>query len=220
MPAQFQRTIRSLIILMAISVAPCAVAAPAQPDAQSASSVNHPTGSTSGSATTLPVQSESERAAKVGLIKALLESSRATRNAQLGYDTVIDQQMRGLQIALSDRIDKDSKNSPEQKQEAKRLLSIRIGKRMARAKQLMQEKINMTQLVSDSYIKLYDKYFTTQEIKDMLTWYQSATGQKVLDVLPAMTEEMTRLVNASLMPKLKELDDQLMAEEKEGKFNP
>ena len=157
--------------------------------------------------------------AKAALIKELLEVSRATRNAQLGYDTVVQQQMRGLHVALNDRIDGDTSMNEEQKQEAKRVLLLHLNKRMAHTKELMQEKVDLSKLVADAYIKLYDKYFSTQEIKDMLAWYKSPTGQRMLDTLPNMTQEMMTLVNASLMPKLKEIDEQMMSEEKQGKFN-
>lgn len=161
-----------------------------------------------------------EHAAKVALIKELLAVSRADRNAQLGYDTVLDQEMHGFRVAVNARIDKDPKLTPDQKAEAKRLMLIHLNKRMKRAKELMQQKIDLPQVVSDCYVKLYDKYFTTQEIKDILAWYKTATAQKLLDVLPNLTKEMMQLVNAAILPKLKDLEDELSAEDSAGKFNP
>jgi len=37
--------------------------------------------------------------------------------------------------------------------------------------------------------ELYDKYFTNDEIKGMIAFYQSPVGQKTIQVLPALTAE-------------------------------
>ena len=42
-------------------------------------------------------------------------------------------------------------------------------------------------------IELYDKYFTNDEIKGMIQFYESPVGQKAVQVLPAIMQEgMTR----------------------------
>ena len=151
---------------------------------------------------------------KAQLIKDVLTAARANRNAQMGYDLALSQELKGMSAAVSSRIDGDPRLTADQKTEGKRLALAAINRRMTRLKQLMSEKINITQLVNDTYLKMYDKYFTVQELKDMLAWYQSPTGQKSLDTLPKLTDESMALINASVMPKIREISLQMADEEK------
>jgi len=61
-----------------------------------------------------------------------------------------------------------------------------------RMTQLMLEefkKIDMTRVSAE----LYDKYFTNEDIKGMIQFYESPVGQKTIQVLPTLTQEsMTR----------------------------
>jgi hypothetical protein len=155
---------------------------------------------------------------KQTVIKEVLEASRATRNAQLGYDVVIAQAVKGMNTALELKIDQDPKLSPEEKTQAKSALVSQLDKRMARFKQLSSEKINLPQLVTDIYLKLYDKYFTQQELQVMLDFYKSSTGQHVLDVFPQLTGEATQMVNAVAIPRIREVAVQFDQEIKDGKI--
>ncbi|HYR87386.1 MAG TPA: DUF2059 domain-containing protein [Terriglobia bacterium] len=40
-------------------------------------------------------------------------------------------------------------------------------------------------------VELYDKYFTADEIKGLIQFYESPIGQKTIQVLPALTREST-----------------------------
>jgi uncharacterized protein len=155
---------------------------------------------------------------KEGLIKQVLDASRATRNAQLGYELVIAQAVRGMNTALEMRIDQDTKMSADEKAQAKKTLIAQLDKRMDRFKQLSAEKINVPQLVTQIYLKLYAKYFTDEQLKVMLDFYKSPTGQHVLDVFPQLTDEATHIVNAEALPKIKEAGAQFDQEIKDGKI--
>src|SRR5262249_13525167 len=39
------------------------------------------------------------------------------------------------------------------------------------------------------YLELYDKYFTNDEIKGLIEFYESPVGKKAIEVLPAITQE-------------------------------
>jgi hypothetical protein len=55
-----------------------------------------------------------------------------------------------------------------------------------------QAKSDPTQLV-DLGIPIYDKYFSHEEIKGLIQFYQTPLGQKMLSVLPKMTAEIVDL---------------------------
>ncbi|MFM2064659.1 MAG: hypothetical protein RLZZ507_4330 [Cyanobacteriota bacterium] len=43
------------------------------------------------------------------------------------------------------------------------------------------------------YIPLYDKYFTNEEIKALIAFYQTPIGQKTLAVTPQITQDSTEI---------------------------
>jgi hypothetical protein len=156
-------------------------------------------------------------AEKVPVMKELLEASRVTRNAQLGFNLVFEQEVKGLNAALAARIDQDSKLGAEEKEKAKTELLGKLDKRMERFKTLSNEKVKLGEIVSDVYTKLYDKYFSLEELKDMLAFYKSPTGQKSLDVLPQLTNEAVQMINQAASPRLREVSAQIDQEDKAAK---
>jgi uncharacterized protein len=155
---------------------------------------------------------------KQNLIKQVLDVSRATRNAQLGYDVAIAQSVKGMNAAVEMRLDQDPKMTPEEKAKAKQTLMAQLDKRMDRFKQISAQKLSVPQLVTDVYLKVYDKYFNEDQLKAMLDFYRSPTGQHLLDVFPQLTEEATQLINDEALPKIKEAGAQFEQEIKDGKI--
>ncbi|TAE61442.1 MAG: DUF2059 domain-containing protein [Nostocales cyanobacterium] len=47
--------------------------------------------------------------------------------------------------------------------------------------------------IFNEYIPLYDKYFTDEEIKGMIAFYQTPLGKKTLNVLPQLTKDSTQI---------------------------
>jgi hypothetical protein len=52
--------------------------------------------------------------------------------------------------------------------------------------------INPDEMVKE-FIPLYDKYFTNEEIKQMIAFYETPLGKKTLTVLPQITQESTAI---------------------------
>ena len=57
---------------------------------------------------------------------------------------------------------------------------------------------------------IYARYFSAQELRDMLAFYKTPTGQKALQVMPQLTAEVFQMV----MQKMQGLQVQIM-----GAFN-
>jgi len=155
---------------------------------------------------------------KKAVVNELLDASRVTRNAQMGFNMVMEQELRGINAALADGIDKDTKLTKEEKEAKKKDLIAKIDKRLRRFKQLSEEKIQLSQLTSNVYVKLYEKYFTLNELKDMVAWYKSPTGQRTLDVTPQLSTEAMQMINVTLIPRMHDVTQQLEQEEKDGKL--
>lgn len=66
------------------------------------------------------------------------------------------------------------------------------------------------------YYPLYDKYFTEAELKDLIAFYKSPTGRKLLHATPQLTQAAMLKSNELLMPKIMVLLNELREEEKKG----
>jgi uncharacterized protein len=64
---------------------------------------------------------------------------------------------------------------------------------------------NLTLILADAPA-IYARHFTVQELREMLAFNRSPTGQKALRVLPQVMGEFT----ASMVPKLKDMEAQTM----------
>lgn len=67
------------------------------------------------------------------------------------------------------------------------------------------EAINFQQFVADTMYPLYDKFFTVSELKDLVEFYKSPTGQKFNEISPDFTKEAVRLTQILLLPKINEI---------------
>ena len=87
-------------------------------------------------------------------------------------------------------------------------------KHLDRLRELMHEKVDFRTLVTDTYIPLYAKYFTEQELQDLVVFYKSKSGQKSIEIIPAVTEEAMRS-SAAYVEKIMPGILQQIAEERE-----
>lgn len=66
-------------------------------------------------------------------------------------------------------------------------------------------------IVRAAYPK-YDKYFTEKELSEMVEFYKTETGRKVVRVLPELSDEMMKSAEEYLTPKLMKLVDDILQE--------
>ncbi|ATG77045.1 DUF2059 domain-containing protein [Pseudoalteromonas sp. 1_2015MBL_MicDiv] len=64
-------------------------------------------------------------------------------------------------------------------------------------------------------ISVYDKHFSEQEIADMLAFYKTDTGQKILEKMPVVMQEsmqMSQSLMKDAMPKIQDIAGKLSEE--------
>ena len=161
---------------------------------------------------------EKADAEKTAAIKQLLETMHAVENAQLGMDLMFKQQVTGFNAGVSQKIDSDTTLTAEQKTQKKEEITHSMDKMLNRLHELIDEKMGLPELVSVTYGKLYGNYFTTPEILEMAKCYASPVGQKSLKIQPKITQEALQEMNPVVFAKMKDINQQVEAEAKEGKL--
>jgi hypothetical protein len=85
-----------------------------------------------------------------------------------------------------------------------------------RFRERLPQAINYSQYIEDTVYPLYDKFFSEKELSDLVAFYKSETGKKVIETMPQIYAESTRLAQELLMPKILKLLDELMREDLEN----
>lgn len=131
------------------------------------------------------------------VIEKMLEVMNIDRN----ITNVMDAMFERIQKQFLD--DAEAKgNDPDDLAEAKEMFTM-FRQRAA--------KINFGGDLHDAYVRMYAKYFTEKELEDLLNFYSSPTGRKVMDTLPQITADSMQLGMDKLGPKL----EQVMGEVRE-----
>ena len=152
---------------------------------------------------------------KRALIKELFEVTKAGKLAQGATDAMLDQMENNLPQLLSSTIDNASELKPEERAELRKTVgesTLRVHRRM---RALMSERINMVEITEQMYYPLYDKFFTEDELRGLISFYKSPVGQKSIDVMPALMQESMQKVSEMILPKIEPIITQVLEEEKQ-----
>jgi hypothetical protein len=150
---------------------------------------------------------------KKELIRELLVVTQATKNAAAIMDSMSDQVQKDMlrmmnQVSASDRSLTDA-----QRAEKERLVAESAKRAADRFKELFKQRVNYSQLVEDVSYEVYDKYYTADELRDLIAFYKSATGQKSIKIMAQVFAESMAKTSQRLMPAIQPLMQEIIDEE-------
>jgi uncharacterized protein len=77
------------------------------------------------------------------------------------------------------------------------------------------EKLEFNALMDDIATTVYDKYYTLEEINDLIAFYRTPTGQKSIKVMQPLMLETMQITQAKLVPKLITVMQELKEEQRQ-----
>lgn len=105
--------------------------------------------------------------------------------------THLDENVRFLLDAMLERMTTES-NEPRSADDKKDL---------ERYRQLVREKIDYREWVRSVYEPLYAKYFTEEQLADLVAFYKTPTGQQMVKALPEIEREAMQSAGAQIREK-------------------
>ncbi len=147
---------------------------------------------------------------KQALIQELLNVTNAKKNAEDISNLAIAQVEAVTPNLLADAL---SKRAGLQGDELRQKTNEHLAQVLKRFKQLYPQKINYTQVVNQVTYPLYARFFTEEELKDLVNFYKSSTGKKTIAVIPQLAAESVQQSNELLLPKTLELMQQVVNED-------
>ena len=146
-------------------------------------------------------------AEKWDLIQQLIE---ITQSSQL-IDQLLDS-LFGESDSLMEEVIKQSpqyQSASEEERQSMVAESQRVQRRMY---ELLTEEVNLVEISRNIEIYLYDKYYTEEDLENLLAFYRTPTGQKLIETLPKMSQDSIELSSRLVVPRMMNVFQQLMEE--------
>lgn len=155
---------------------------------------------------------------KKRLIDELLELTDAQNNTINVIDAIFAQFKEDYKrmAAQYDYLDRDDTVVNRVESVERRMYIERELQNLRRVRKIFTERLDYNELVKELYCPLYDKYFTTEELRDIVAFYKTPTGKKTILVMPQLFRESMARSNEVLTPKITQLMQELMDEEAES----
>ena len=150
---------------------------------------------------------------KKALIRELLEVTGAKQNTDQMLTTMLSMQeahsAKMLQSSINDdrSIPQDEKKGRLEKAKSE---SDRMAKRLY---DYFTTEFNIGAVMEDISYTVYDKYFTEDELKDLIAFYKSPAGKKYISVVPNVIADSMSIFVEKYAPKLDEFVKKAVEEE-------
>lgn len=151
---------------------------------------------------------------KRALIKELYVATRADKLAESFTNTILTQMERDLPKMLSELPEIRDIKSKEGRHAQETVVEI-AAHVLARFKELMPERINFAEVMEQMFYPIYDKFFTEEELKDLVAFYKSPTGQKAIGVMPQLMQDAMQRSSQALNAKVMQLASDVLDEERQ-----
>lgn len=143
-------------------------------------------------------------AEKLALIKELLRVTEATKGAAETSDMMLGLQTEQTAMMMDTLIDDDESLSPESKEELKKTIVESAERSNKRIREFFSTRLKLEEIIEEVAIPIYDKHFTASQLRDIISFYRTPTGKRMVEVTPALTTELMTGMMAKMMPKLEE----------------
>ena len=81
------------------------------------------------------------------------------------------------------------------------------------------QKLNLDAMIEEISIAVYDKHYTLEEVRDLIAFYKSPTGQKSIKLMTPIMSDTMQALQEKLLPKIpvimKEIEEEIRKEAEE-----
>ena len=152
--------------------------------------------------------------AKRALILELLKMTDADKQVEMIINQLTLSHQKRYPSLLAQAINAAPNLSEEKKKELIASAQEQSVRSSERLRQLFVQRIDLSQVMQEVALQVYDKNFTESEMQDIITFYKTPTGKKTLQALPAVMSESMEMTTALITPPLGEIMKQVLEEER------
>ncbi len=138
-------------------------------------------------------------------IKKITEKTMESQFAQMENTFP---QMMGAVLPNTSDLSRETQEKIQQK-------ALVAGRRaMKRMRELYAQRLDIGSVVEQIYLPIYDKYFSMEDVKDLLAFYRTPTGKKWVANTPQINQEAIQKSSELLVPKVTAIMTEVMDEER------
>lgn len=150
---------------------------------------------------------------KLALIRRLLQITEQKKNAEQRLEAMLANMEKTLPKVLTNVI---RDRTQLQGDELLKRVTTTTQRMVKRYRELLPSRVNIGEITEEISTNLYAKYYTEQELQDLIDFYQTPTGRKAIATLPQLTQEALEQSNDILLPEI----TQLLKEIIQAEFGP
>ncbi len=143
-------------------------------------------------------------AEKQALIREFLEVMGGQKSANEMMDMMITFQEKESPKMISSLIEQDDNLTSAQKQELQQMTAESAKRVSKRIREFLTERLNIGQMIEEISFPIYDKNYTESELRDIIAFYRTPTGQKTIALAPQLMMEAMMAFSEKFTPKFQE----------------
>lgn len=152
---------------------------------------------------------------KLALIKEYFEVSGSRETFKQKLDSVFDSLNKALLKQISADIEQDASLSSEEKAKKQKAMPEIGARLLMRLREEFNREINFEKFVEDANYPLLDKYFTDDELKQLIAIYQSPVWKKSVTVRQRLQTETSQAFVDTLSSTIEKILPRVRAAEME-----
>jgi uncharacterized protein len=150
---------------------------------------------------------------KKELISQLLEIVGGKQTYDQTQQIVLSQQKQELPKILKQMIDGYSGLTPSQKKDAYARAIQNMSSALDEFGQYMSAETTYQEFLERVYYPIYDQYFTESDLKDLVAFYKTPIGRKLISISPQLSATSQKLTFEIIMPRLSEIMGRMIQKE-------
>jgi uncharacterized protein len=157
---------------------------------------------------------ETISAEKRALIKEMIMVTDVEKTGDLMLKAMIAQFENEAPERIAESVNARTDLTPQERQKLRQEMAVEAARFTKRFSELVREKLNWPQLMEQLMYPVVNKYYTEDDLKNMIAFYKSPTGRKVIEVMPQMMTDVMARSNEIVKPQFDKIAQQILDEER------
>lgn len=151
---------------------------------------------------------------RTALVKELMEATGGKKQFTDMTSSMLDMQTDTASQAFDAVFADDKTLTAADRAMIKDLTTESINRMMAKSKEFFAEKLDFDKMVENVFTPVYAKHFTDEDLRAMIAFYRTPTGQKTIKELPQIMSELGISISKTIMPEYMEFMNATIEAEK------
>jgi uncharacterized protein len=147
------------------------------------------------------------------LIQKLLETTGGKQKYNQIQKVILLQQQQEFPKIIQQMIDSSSTLTPSQKKDAYAKANGRISPLINEFSKYLSEDATYQEILERVYYPTYDQYFTELDLTELISFYETPIGKKLILISPQLSATSQKLTFEVIMPRLSQILSHMMKQE-------